>query len=720
MRSDMNNPRITSLLCHLSFWFGVLFATPVFIAISNPEDIVLSPAAIGFWAGLVTLLVSVAGWKLSELAGTRAQWWINRALLALAFTAAIQGNVVHDLFYYGAFNGEKVDFRAYGPKFWVEWWGFIAILPLGFLLFTRLARIPAWLPAIPILSFTILVVPAWLTSDAVFSGRPSVEEIDPAAFAFSSKANLIHLLPDGFQNDVVRQVLEEHPELAGKFEGFTLFTDHVGLYQGTAPALYTILTGEPFDLENGFSGSRVAPLVQQKAYQNQLIERGYRIDYVPISNFICIEKADSCYARPFNDMKARGLFRHHQEDVLYSLRLIADLSLFRLTPMFLKEKIYADGQWFLSDTTLDGSSPWPDPVIREWTENLYVIDDRPVYKWYHFLGSHIPAKWDKDCQLHTTTKHERAAYTDQAYCVLSSIARFLDRLKEAGIYDQTAMVISGDHGHNIFPDDLASPLLNNGLYKGLLGSGRPAFLIKEMNNRTPLRISLTPTALVDVAPTALALAGIDSGKPSAFDFTEDSTRERFFTPYSISQLWSGKAIPHVVYRIRGPAWEGKEWELTDIRNFSEPPASYDPVNFTTADGYVMGASLDQSDPDKDTSWILGRQLGFVIFIDESLEAPVLELDLHFPDWIPEQSFTLQINGIETPGTWASADAKNFWQTFSIPLDKKLLQHGQNFLAIRFEKTYSPPERTTWSAAALLKSIRVDDRPQSDEPGLQHQ
>lgn len=134
----MNNHRITSLLCHLSFWFGVLFATPVFIAISNPEDIVLSPAAIGFWAGLVTLLVSVAGWKLSELAGTRAQWWINRALLALAFTAAIQGNVVHDLFYYGAFNGEKVDFRAYGPKFWVEWWGFIAILP---------PRFPAFYPA---------------------------------------------------------------------------------------------------------------------------------------------------------------------------------------------------------------------------------------------------------------------------------------------------------------------------------------------------------------------------------------------------------------------------------------------------------------------------------------------------------------------------------------------------------------------------------------------
>ena len=38
--------------------------------------------------------------------------------------------------------------------------------------------------------------------------------------------------------------------------------------------------------------------------------------------------------------------------------------------MFLKERIYNNADWFLADTTLDGSSPWPDPVLREWIDNM--------------------------------------------------------------------------------------------------------------------------------------------------------------------------------------------------------------------------------------------------------------------------------------------------------------------------------------------------------------
>lgn len=706
--SDLNDTRIASFLCHFAFWFGLAFATPVFIAIHNQQDIVLSAAWFSLWAGLVCLLLSVLGWKLTELAGNRAQWWINRVLLTLAFVAAIQGNIVHDLFYYGAFNGARVDFRAYGFKFWAEWWGFLLAIPVGFALLTRLRRVPGWLPAIPVLSFLFLLLPAWLASTSEAPDRIVDEAIDPAVFAFSNEANLIHLLADGLQGDIVREVLESNPELADKFEGFTLFNNHVGLYQGTAPALYTILTGEPFELNKGFSYKRVSPLIQEKAYQNRLLEQGYRLDYVPISSYVCINEADSCLVRPFNDMKARGLFRHHSEDTVYSLRLIADLTMFRLTPMFLKEKIYAAGNWFLSDTMLDGSSPWPDPVIREWTENLYVIEDQPVYKWYHFLGTHMPAKWDRECLLQDTFDHERKSYKAQAFCVLNGIALFLDRLKQAGIYDQTAFVISGDHGHNTVPDDLSSAPLNNGLYPGLLGSGRPALLIKEMNSRASLQVSRTPTSLVDVAPTALALIGIDTDQQSVFEFPESGPRERFFTPYSIADLYSGNAIPYSVYEVGQSAWDGEQWTLTDIRSFSNPPTQYDPVNFDTATGYMKGAALNREKPNADASWIGGRQLGFLIDIPGSLKAPSLELTLHFPEWIPAQTFTVQINGHETAGSYHLARSEGKRQTISVPLDKELIEPGRNFLTVLFERTYSPPGESDWQASAQIGSIRVYD------------
>ena len=160
--------------------------------------------------------------------------------------------------------------------------------------------------------------------------------------------------------------------------------------------------------------------------------------------------------------------------------------------------------------------------------------------------------------------------------------------------------------------------------------------------------------------------------------------------------------------------------MIDILNYREPPASYDPVNFNTADGFIRGASLNPAEPNNETSWIIGRQLGFKIRIDESFLAPALALDLHFPEWITEQSFTLQINGKKIPGAWRADHSEAFWQTFVIALDKKLLKPGPNFLAIRFEKTYPAPGRENWRASALLRSVRISDMGQTTEPGLQHQ
>ena len=72
LSSDVNDTRSASFICHFSFWFGIAFATPVFIAVHNQQDIVLSPAQFSLWAGLVCLFLSVLGWKLVELASRPA------------------------------------------------------------------------------------------------------------------------------------------------------------------------------------------------------------------------------------------------------------------------------------------------------------------------------------------------------------------------------------------------------------------------------------------------------------------------------------------------------------------------------------------------------------------------------------------------------------------------------------------------------------------------
>ena len=118
--------------------------------------------------------------------------------------------------------------------------------------------------------------------------------------------------------------------------------------------------------------------------------------------------------------------------------------------MYLKEQIYNDGNWFFADTTLDGSSPWPDPVLREWIDNMVVAGPQPRYKWYHYIGTHIPPRWDAECVFNRELERTRKQYYDQSLCVLTGIARFAEKLREHGIFDKTAIIISGDHGADAY------------------------------------------------------------------------------------------------------------------------------------------------------------------------------------------------------------------------------------------------------------------------------
>ena len=716
--SNMHAARRTTLfLCHFALWFSMCFATPVFVALQNSADVSISIWMAVSLFGAFSAALSVATYLLSSIPGANGHYRISVMLLATAIVLAFQSNVVNDhVFYYGEFNGAPVDFRANGWKFHAEWICFVLAIPIVGYALLRMRRLPYWIPALPLVSFALLLLPALMTGAVV--GDQAPDEVDGSVFRFSPEANLIHLLPDGLQSDIVQQVFEENSALTEHFQGFTLFANNVGLYQGTAPALVTLFTGQPFEFDRGHDYSWVEPYLEERAYQNALADAGFRLDYVPINELYCLDRADSCHARSFNDMKARGYVRFRNDGALYSTRLIADLSLFRLFPMIVKERIYANGHWFLSDTNGDGSAPWPDPVIREWTERIEVAaDNRPVYKWYHYIGTHIPAQWDSGCKYLRDTEHVRDSFKQQTLCVLSGIATFLDKLKSLGIYDRTAIVISGDHGINIPPYDQVQPPFNASLYPGLNGSARPALLIKPMNQSPSLRISDAPTSLLDVAATALELVGIDNkmyGR-SAYSIADNPLRRRLFTPYSIADLWGTDPVPYDVYEVTGDVRDGRNWKLAGIVVNRTAPADYQEVTYTSAGPFLRGALMSPNS-ESDGSWITSHQLGFLISpTAETRAVEELVLTLHIPDWIQEQSFTLSINGQILERNIAVPEVQDFWQEVLVGIPAGRIQEGVNFVSIEFETVGVSPDPQLFRASALVRSIVF--RQKSEEASL---
>ncbi len=696
---------------HLAFWTPLTFAVPLFVVLNNREDVIVSPPLAALALAMLTAALTGISAGLARPLTDRWRRRIALGMLTLSFVMVLQSNLIHELFYYGEFNGNAVNWRAsQGAAFWWELVAFLAAAPLiGALLF-RLKRVPALLAWLPVASCAVLLAPA-VASYVAAPGARADENFDLSVFGFSAETNLIHLLPDGFQGDVVREVLDSSPDLQRAFAGFTLYADHLGMYQGTAPSVPTLMTGRQVAFTEGDSIAGSRELVSEHAYQNRLLAAGFRLDYVGGSTVYCAAGAASCVQRPFNDLKARGYARFRGESVGYAARLVADLTLFRLTPMYLKERIYNDGNWLFSDTTADGSSPYPGPVLREWTEHLEVVDGPPRYKWYHYIGTHLPAQWDRDCRFLRNLTHNRNTAAGQTRCVLRGLARFFDALRSAGIYDQTAIVISGDHGTNVAPADLTGRPPNASLTPRLIGHARPVLMIKPLASRAPLTASAAPTSLIDVAATALSLVGLAAetdGEPVS-ELTPDQSRIRHFYRYNPRRMWAGEPVPFTRFAVTGPAHVAASWHLQAMYTPEPAPSEYHTLSYTRAGAFIHGLALSRRDPDQQHAWVRSNHVAFLIRPSDPDpgRARRLALQLHIPDFVGPQRVTLTVNGKPVGEPLELAPGDEHWQQAAFAIPGGLIEDRNNFLELDFAVVGQAPEKPGFYTSALLRAIRLE-------------
>ena len=707
--ADRTNGR-TLFLCHAATWYGLIFATPLVVALTNQQDIILPVSLLVPALAVLFILLSLVSWGLSSRLGFKLQKPVAIGMLSIAFMLAIQGNLLHTLTYFGQFDGSMVFFRQYGIWFWIEWFGFLAGFILFFFLFNRAWRVSAWLSLVPFLSFTLALGTAFVDADSQPTGSKPAQFND-TVFDFSNSRNLVHLLPDALQSDIVEQVLRENPELAMRFRGFTLYSDHLGLYYGTAPTLPALLTGRAFDFEKGHTYEWITPFIEENSYQNDLADNGYELDLVPIVDAYCVSRAKSCVPRPFSGWKSWGYQHYRVDSAWYSLRILADLTLYRLSPSFLKEKIYAGGEWMLADSKLDGASPWPDPVIREWINHMRVTEDAPHYKFYHYIGTHKPVFWTRDCRRRSGLAPTRENFLGQAQCILSGIASLLDKLREVGIYDQTAIIISGDHGHGIMPHDLSGSPRTVMLSKKMMGTVRPALLVKKMGDTQALKFSRLPTSVIDIAAIARSVAGVDHPVANHLDRVNMTAkpRDRYFYNYPLEKLrrWSTEPVAHDVYRVRGPANEDSSWELLNLQVYHPAPDQYPAIGHAAVAEYMRGVRVNPANPDQEQAWITRNQLAFLISIQSPGHQPqTLVLTLNIPDWIGEQSYRVRINETEIDRQFHIPTSRKYWQEVRIELPASSLKKGNNFVSLKFEKLQAAP-KADLDAAAILRAVHME-------------
>ena len=140
---------------------------------------------------------------------------------------------------------------------------------------------------------------------------------------------------------------------------------------------------------------------------------------------------------------------------------------------------------------------------------------------------------------------------------MTVLNRYLQELKDAGVYDNTAIVVMADHGYGIY--------WNN----GFLGRSNPLLAVKGIGERHAMAVSEAPISYEDLQT---AYARLMDGMASAqvFDAQEGESRSRRFLLYNylhedhIEEYYqNGYATDQAGFTATGRVYDRGETEQAD-------------------------------------------------------------------------------------------------------------------------------------------------------------
>jgi Sulfatase len=483
------------------------------------------------------------------------------ALAALAVVFWAQGNLmVGD---YGVLNGQDIDWSGHAWRNWYELVLWVTV-PVVAVFFAR-ALFSTAVFASRILIVLQALLLAYTTVQADPETRAKWQGAPDTIFELSSKQNVFHFVLDGFQSDAFHDILAaERAEIDRQYAGFTFFKNHLGAFPTTIVSIPALLTGTVYRNQEPMRRF-IARQFRRTSMFKTMRDQGFQVDVV--SGLIYDKAPATTYYRLPNPYVSYDAY------VRFAGWQLADLALFRHAPHLLKPWIYNDQSWRLQ-TTLGRSSDATGrrhlPVsgqafLADYTSRMHVGTDRPTYKYLHVGIPHWPVSVDADCHYIGPQRLYRPNYTQQARCGIRRVGEFLDKLRELGLYDDSLIVISSDHGVALPPEGFTGDRdVFGGPLSEIAGSALALLIVKPPRATGSVRISEAPTAITDIPATIVDTLGLQNpfkGR-SAMTLDESAPRRRQFAVYLWnSSLWQADFFPYMdVFTVNGRVADGSAWK----------------------------------------------------------------------------------------------------------------------------------------------------------------
>ena len=371
----------------------------------------------------------------------------------------------------------------------------------------------------------------------------------PAIYELSGSRNVIHIVLDMFTSHVFADLVGRDPAGFDRdWSGFLYYPDHLGALRRTDGNMPAMLTGAAYRNEMPFRRFRAGHATIFEA----LGQQGYRLR--SLTAIPSVDHPDP--SRPGVEGVIRytipSPYSRYRDYLAAAAAQLLDLSLFRHAPHGLKAHVYREGQWRVqawldqgSEATRRAERPISSlAFLAEFTDRVRVGGDAPAYTFMHLYTPHPPLVTEADCTyagrpLPPTPE----SYTAQSHCALVAVRALLDRLRELDLYDSSAIVVTSDHGWDVFsPEDHPLRGIDTpaGPLDGIATDATPLLLVKPAGADGPLRTSTAPTTITDVPATLLDLANLPNTLQrgtSALALDPTASRERTFATHNGEGTW---------------------------------------------------------------------------------------------------------------------------------------------------------------------------------------
>ena len=511
---------VYGVIAAVFFTFTIFFVAPLEIVAGSSTSLIYSMGDV-WWVllapglGMIAFITAV----LALLRG-RAFNFALVAVVAVGLCAYVQALALNVGL--PAADGATIIWADYMVMQIVSASVWIAII-LGFVVYAFLnARRAQGIAAI-VSVFLVLVQAVGLASLVIAPGSGDetpkggkVVMTEDQMFTVNPNHNVVVFVLDTYDTAYLTSVLKTNPNLLDGLTGFTNYENATSAMIPTRFAIPEMMTGQMPGFDEDFSTYKA-----ERYARSDFLQKIYDADYSiglytdsltigrlsPEEQYGITSKTVNMHDLPGSMMDVRGTLYS-----LYQMGLYRDM----MWP-------FKWAFWYYTDQINQTMTLYEDNALPE--ETIYVMDDiryynrlcdfglsleegehAGAYRFIHLLGSHYPFSYDEDVN---DLGEDNSNVFKQSQGAIKIVTTYIDELKRLGVYENTTVIITADHGYwTITLDPIEE-------------TSTPIMFVKPEQSAAadelPIKVDEKPVSHLDLQATILDAMGLDYSEYSNRD-----------------------------------------------------------------------------------------------------------------------------------------------------------------------------------------------------------